>query len=196
MKRIFLTTMLLAVGLSAQAGGFHHHGHHPFHGGGPGFSIYLGGYPSYNSPWRLSYSYPVYPSYAYSPGYGYDYSYSRPNYAVNGVLSGALLGGLIGNSINHQGWEGAGIGAAAGLVFGGLAEANARSYERSYVAPSYVAPPYVAPPVYRNYSQPNSIPNAPTINNAPTIPDAPRIPSPKTYRPAGAMSGANRLFGR
>ena len=48
---------------------------------------------------------------------------------------GALTGGIIGSS-HHEGWEGAGIGAAAGLLLGGIAESHARAQERAhYSAP-------------------------------------------------------------
>jgi hypothetical protein len=182
MKKLILTTLLVVGSLSAYAGG-HHFDHRGGWGSRSSISFQFGGYPYY-SPW-YSYSYPYYPSYSYGyyPGYGYDYS--RPNYAVNGTLLGALTGGIIGNSIHHQGWEGAGIGAAAGLLLGGLAEHNARANEQSY---------YSAPAV--SYAQPNSIANAPTVNNPPAVPDAPRVQSPPTYRPAGTMSSANSLFGR
>ena len=191
MKKIFLTTLLLTVALGAQAGGQRGYAHHSYGGsggyrghggyggyGGPRVSFYWGGgYPCY-SPWS-SYSYSYYPS------YGYDYGYSRPNYAVNGTLTGALLGGIIGDSVHGRGWEGAGIGAAAGLVLGSLAEHNARAYERNY---------YAAPTV--SYAQPNSIADAPTVNVAPTVPDAPRVQTAPVYKPVSAMSSANSLFGR
>lgn len=180
MKKLILTSLLLVAGIGVQAGGHRYYGFGGYRSyGSPRISFYWGGYPCY-SPWT-TYSYSYYPGY----DYGYDYNYTRPNYAVNGTLTGALLGGIIGSGVHHQGWEGAGIGAAAGLVLGSLAEHNARAYERDY---------YTAPTV--SYSQSRYIPNAPAVNTAPTVPDAPRIQSATIYRPASSMSGANSLFGR
>ncbi|MBC8095108.1 MAG: hypothetical protein H7Y43_04785, partial [Akkermansiaceae bacterium] len=73
MKKFALTTLLLAVvSLSAQAGGYRHHGHHRSHHGssisfsfGSGYSCYS---PFYSRP------------YAYYPSYGYS-SYSYPSYS-------------------------------------------------------------------------------------------------------------------
>ena len=104
---------------------------------------------------------------------------------MDSTLAGALLGGIIGDSVHGRGWEGAGIGAAAGLVLGSLAEHNARAYERNY---------YAAPTA--TYAQPNYIADAPTVNTAPTVSDAPRVPTAPVYKPANAMSSANSLFGR
>jgi hypothetical protein len=187
MKKIILTISLVIAGLNVQAGGFHgyHHYRSWYH---PSISFYYGASPYYS----LGYSYPSsyypgYASYAYYPDYNYDNGYARPNYAVGGTLLGALTGGLIGNSIHHQGWEGAGIGAAAGLLLGSLAEQGARTYERnSYVTPSV------------SYARPNYAANVPTVNSARTVPSAPRVESPATatYKPAGSMGGANSLFGR
>lgn len=185
MKKLILITLLVAGSLTAQAGGFHHAGHHGW-GHSPSFSFYYGGYPGY-SWYAPSYSYAGYPGYSYDyyPGYGYGYDYMRPNYAVNGTLLGALTGGIIGNSIHHQGWEGAGIGAAAGLLLGGLAEHNARVNEQTRQAtPAF------------SYAQPRDIAISPTVNSAPTVPAAPRVESTTNYKPSGAMSSANALFGR
>jgi len=174
---------------SGYHGGYHHDDYHHHDGGshtsfafsfGYPFYSYGGYYPTY------SYGYPVYGApYVSSYNYGYSdpgYSY-RPNYAVTGTLLGALTGGLIGDSVHHQGWEGAGIGAAAGLLLGGLAEHGARTQERAA---------YSAPRV--SYVQPNTIPDAPRVNDAPVAPAAP------SYQPSsasgGSMSSANSLFGR
>jgi len=195
MKKLILGILLGAGSLTVHADGYnYYHGHHGH--SGPTFSFSFGAYPYYSSyPYYSypAYSYPVYssPVYSapYSSGYGYG-GYTRPNYAVGGTLLGALAGGIIGNSVHHQGWEGAGIGAAAGLFLGSLAESNARAREQS----AYAAPQL-------SYSQANYIPdapvvnNAPTVNNAPSVPDAPRVPS-SSYTPASSMSGANSLFGR
>jgi len=187
MKKFILTTLLVSVaGLTANAGHWHHG---PYRHHGSSVSFYFGGYPSYCSPW-YSGSYVYYPRYSYGYSYpvyssGYDYGYDRPNYAVGGTLLGALAGGIIGHNVNRQGWEGAGIGAAAGLVLGGIAESNARARERAV----YSTPPAV-------YSQSSSIPDAPTVNDAPTVPAARQIQNAPTYQPVSSMSGANSLFGR
>ncbi len=201
MKKLICTIVLVSGYLSAQAGVYAFHSGHGWRGGWHGrdrvsFSIGVG-YPWY---YGSAYSYPYY-SYYYSPGYyaysyspayvypeypAYGYSYSRPNYAVGGTLLGALTGGLIGNSIHHQGWEGAGIGAAAGLVLGSIAEHSARVQERNYYSTASA------------YAQPSrTIADAPTVNPAPAVADPPPVGnSPTVYRPASAMSGANSLFGR
>jgi hypothetical protein len=178
MKKLVLMSLLMSD-LVAQAGPHRLFG--PRFYGTPGISFYWGGYPyggySYYSPWS---AYPYYPS------YGYDYVYSRPNYVVNDTLTGALLGGIIGSGIHHQGWQGAGIGAAAGLVVGGLAELSARAYERN----NY-------PTSNGYYSQPNSVSNIRSVDSAPIVPTSSGYESSvTTYRPASLMSGANALFGR
>jgi hypothetical protein len=197
MKKLVFTLLLAIGSLSAQAGGHGSFGRGGwgyrgwgYHGWGyfPAASFYYGAYPGYGYGWPGYYSYPAY-SYDYSPAYGSGYAYAQPNYAVDGTLLGALTGGLIGNSIHHQGWEGAGIGAAAGLLLGSVAEHDARVNERAY---------YAAPPV--SYMRPATIPNAPTVNDAPTAAAASQLRSdPATtsaFRSAGSMSSANSLFGR
>ena len=175
MKAFPFALFIACATFGAQAGGHHFYSDHHW-GHGPSISFYYGGYPSYWAPYGY-WSSPAFVSY---PAYAYDDGYARPNYAVTGTLLGALTGGLIGNSIHHQGWEGAGIGAAAGLVLGGLAEHGARTYERS----TYQA----APPVYS--SAPPRSSQTPTVNDAPHVADAPRVP------PASTMASANSLFGR
>src|ERR1041385_5562124 len=201
MKKLIWTTLLALGYLNAQAtiysfhsggsgwSGSHWHGGHHFHDH-TSFSFSFG-YPYYAYSYYPSYYYPNYYSYSYAPPYGYSYYpsygyYARPNYAVGGTLLGALVGGLIGDANHHHGWEGAGIGAAAGLVLGGLAEHGARVQERNY---------YSAPAAY---AQPNqTISDPPAVNHAPAVPDAPSVASrPVNYRPASAMSSANSLFGR
>lgn len=192
MKRLFLTALLVLVlgTVSVFARGYHYYRPYRYHYGysswsGPVLSFSFGTYPysgySYCPP-AYSSAYPVY------PGYGYGYAYSRPNYAVSGTLLGALTGGLIGDSIHHQGWEGAGIGAAAGLLLGSLAEHSARVNEQAYYAP----------PTRVNV-QPN--PSAPApASAAPAVADPPRqqFQAKPAYRPAASdpMSAANSLFGR
>jgi hypothetical protein len=196
MKKFFLIACLVIGCLSVKAD--EHRGHYRGWSWHPSVSFYYGApyaYPYYYAP-PISYSYP------YNPGYGYDYGYSRPNYAVNGTLSGALVGGIIGDSIHHQGWEGAGIGAAAGLLLGSIAESSARRQEQAPYRTQYA--PQV--PIYQN-PPPQQIPRAPEpppapawspqitatnatyywtapptslyqIPDAPRVPDAPQIPNP------------------
>lgn len=60
---------------------------------------------------------------------------SRPNYAITGAALGGLAGGIIGHNNGRQTMEGVGIGAASGLLLGGIAEAAARRQEsRHYYA--------------------------------------------------------------
>jgi hypothetical protein len=133
MKTLALITLLAVGGGSAQAQPRHGNHHRSSWHSSVSFSVgaYPYAYPYYYSP-GVAYSYPYYS--------GYGYGYSRPNYAVNGVLSGALIGGIIGDSIHHQGWEGAGIGAAAGLLLGGIAESTARRQDRKHGAQAGTGP--------------------------------------------------------
>jgi len=191
MKKLVFTLLLAAGSLSAQAGGHGSFGHGGwgyrgwgYRGWGffPAVSFYYGDYPACGYVWP-GYSYPPACSYAYCPAEGYSYNYARPDYAVGGTLMGALTGGLIGNAIHHQGWEGAGIGAAAGLLLGSVAEHEARVNERVYSA---------SPPV--SYARPAAIANAPTAAAAPQLRSDP-VEAPPS-RSAGSMSSANSLFGR
>jgi hypothetical protein len=197
MKKLALITLLAAFSFSVQAGGYRHGGHHRSHHGSS-VSFHFGAYPAYSPFYSRPHghyraygyypSYSYYPSYAYvySPGHSYDYSYGgRPNYAVRGTLLGALAGGIIGHNVHRQGWEGAGIGAAAGLVLGGLAESRARARESSY---------YSTPPV--SYSSTGYVPEAPVVNDAPTVSTTPRVETTSGYSTRSAMSSANGLFGR
>jgi hypothetical protein len=167
----------------------------------PPVAPFFGGYPfaySFYSPGIAS-------TFSYSPAYGYDYP-CRPNYAVNATSLGALMGGIIGESIHHQGWEGAGIGAAAGLLLGGIAEHATRSQERAMYQSQYA--PSV--PTYQNSSQqqlmrapePAAVPawnppiratNATYYWSAPPaltykIPDASRVPDAPPIQNPGTNS--------
>jgi len=126
------------------------------------------------------------------PGYGYGYSYTpntvavpapppRPNYAVGGTLAGAAIGGIVGAS-QERGWEGAGIGAASGLILGGVAEAATRAKEQKAAAAlakptpvqtSAPAPAPVSPPARCQTPPARMAPVAPRIPDAPRVPDAP-----------------------
>jgi len=177
MKKTFLAMLLLAATGGAQAGGW---------GWGLGFGFAGGGCsPQYGA------------SYSYYPGG--NYGYTGPNYAVGGMMLGALTGGIIGNSIHHQGWEGAAIGAASGLVLGSAAQnhANARAAKQTYqtYAPQPAAAPQAAYPTTTfakaEYSKP-----AYSIPNAPTIPDAPLLQNNTPFKPTSAKSRAKSLSGR
>jgi len=117
--------------------------------------------------------------YVYPPAYVYAPAPERPNYAVGGTLVGALAGGLIGASQN-SGWEGAGIGAASGLVLGSVAEALARNHERKLSNPtSAVARAYSPPVVLVQVPAGQRPPASPlTVHQ---VPDAPRVPDAPTF---------------
>ncbi|MBI3853444.1 MAG: hypothetical protein HY298_24620 [Verrucomicrobia bacterium] len=185
MKKLLLTVFVVGFALSTQAGHFHGGGWHRgycYRGGYgfyPGFSLSVG-YPAY------AYYPDSYYSYADYGYYGY-YDVGRPNYAVGGTLLGALTGGLIGNSFHHQGWEGAAIGAGAGLLLGGIAEDAARRQERRVAATMYQASPAPQPQMQAQ-PQPQSSPPQSQITSKPCatstyywttrpqIADAPRVP--------------------
>jgi len=123
--------------------------------------------------------------YAYSPSpYGYSYGYgsapvnnapsSRPNYAVGGTLIGAASGALIGEGTSGKPGQGAAIGAAAGLVLGGIAEHNARRRESAPPAQSQYIASAPAPAARQSAWQ-----SAPVAYNR--IPDAPRVPDAPTF---------------
>jgi hypothetical protein len=134
---------------------------------------------------------PVYasaPAPAAAPAPGY--TPARPNYAVGGTLVGAASGALIGEGTSGHPGKGAAIGAAAGLVLGGLAEHGARKQEAAarYTtvhsqapAPTQAPAPAVAsdpPPATAASAAPTSVWQAtpalhPPASNAPRVPDAP-----------------------
>ena len=196
MKKLLSIGLLMTVAVGVNAGPFrhhHHHRHHYHHGWHrPSFSFHIGAYPSY-SPWYAP-SYGYYRAYPYAPAYGYsDDTYNRPNYAVGGTLLGALTGGIIGHGVDRQGWEGAGIGAAAGLVLGTIAERKARAQERAYYAAPSVS--YSQPAVTAASPAAASIPDAPIVNDAPQVPAAPQVRPAQAAR-TSSMSAANAMFGR
>jgi hypothetical protein len=159
MKRLMLTGLCTGALFTAQAGGFYVSAAFPVYP-----SSYVYSYPAY-SGYYTPYSYPYYPA--------SGYEYVRPNYAVNGTLLGAFTGGLIG-AANCRGWEGAGIGAAAGLVLGGITEAVVAKHEQrgAYMAPPVPPPRAFAPAPPRVTAQPKSLYQ---------IPDAPRVPDAPTF---------------
>ncbi len=65
---------------------------------------------------------------------------NRPNYAITGTAVGALAGGIIGHNQGRHTMEGAGIGAATGLVLGGIAEQISRDRENRHYFAEEAAP--------------------------------------------------------
>lgn len=160
----------------------------------PAPSVSFGyGYGSCNSSAYVYYAPNSYcaPNYYYRP--------TRPNYAIGGTLLGAASGALIGAG-DHNAGEGAAIGAAAGLVLGGIAESAARHREQKAAPATYVtsAPP-PQPQAQVNPSQPEAArqvedqtqyqitsqpvatstyywtPRPQQIPDAPLVPDAPKF---------------------
>lgn len=158
---------------------------------------------------RRSYAYetPGYYSYAPAPQPGYGYVYapiyapppvtvtsplSRPNYVVGATAVGALAGGLIG-AANNQGWEGAGIGAASGLVVGSIAEVATRNAERKRAQAAYAISPPASQPASVVQAPPVPVPASPSPHPAPQvtshfsraippqIPDAPMVPDAPSF---------------
>jgi len=168
MKKLVLASLVAGALLSAEGGGFYFSASVPFYPSGC-YYPYAG----------FSYSY-YYPAYTYPSYPAYPYVYTRPNYAVEGTMLGAWTGGVIG-STQCQGWQGAAIGAAAGLVLGGIAEAATQKQERNW---AYVPPPPAAPQVA--VSQPPQATPSPNQTAVPPkslhqIPDAPRVPDAPTF---------------
>jgi uncharacterized protein YcfJ len=140
----------------------------------------------YTTPGSSAYVYYAPNAYT-SPGY--YYRPARPNYAVNGTLLGATSGALIGSG-NHQAGEGAAIGAAAGLVVGGIAEATAKKRERRAVVAAQTTPALVAQTTATPEAQPAPQPEVTSQPSAdstyywtprPQIADAPRVPDAPTF---------------
>lgn len=138
------------------------------------------------------------PNYYTAPGYYYRPAAQpapppapqarRPNYAVGGTLLGAASGALIGSGIDHQTWQGAAIGAGAGLVLGGLAEYSAKKHEKKLAAttqPSSAPHPQAQaqadPPPSQVTSQPCATSTYHWTTPPPQIPDAPRVPDAPTF---------------
>jgi len=135
--------------------------------------------PGYPAPVYVQPGY----GYMYQPAYVYNPPPQRPNYAVGGTLVGALAGGLIGASQDY-GWQGAGIGAASGLVLGSIAEAVARNHEKKLNNPTSA----VATAHQTVYAQPPAPAQTQTAQMPPAspltvhqIPDAPRVPDAPTF---------------
>ena len=132
----------------------------------------------------------------YAPPPAYAYPPARPNYAVGGTLLGAASGALIGEGTQGKPGGGAAIGAAAGLVLGGLAEHAARKREQRLAAAQPAAQTQYPPPAPSPTQDPGpqtfdsrsgitSQPGAtstyywtaapPQIADAARVPDAPRF---------------------
>ena len=130
------------------------------------------------------------PGYYYQPAPQPAPAPERPNYAVGGTLLGAASGALIGSGIDHQTWQGAAIGAGAGLVLGGLAEYSAKKHEQKMAVAAQPAPPpqpqaQQSPPAYPLQGQITSRPVPSSTyywtQPPPQIPDAPRVPDPPRF---------------
>ena len=101
----------------------------------------------------------------------------RPE-AADGAVLGGIAGAIIGHnsgSLNHNGWQGAAIGATAGYLIGSVVEQNARNREAAAQVVTVQSAPAPAPA---------QAPQQVTIINNPPPPN----PSP--------MASANGLFGR
>ena len=136
------------------------------------------------------YGYAPYPSYAPpapAPAPAtYTSAPARPNYAIGGTLVGAASGALIGEGVSGEPGKGAAIGAAAGLVLGGLAEHSARKHEAAARNTAVQPEP---PPAASSSSGPPAPASAGSASksvwqSAPApqhqIPDAPRVPDAPT----------------
>jgi ElaB/YqjD/DUF883 family membrane-anchored ribosome-binding protein len=115
--------------------------------------------------------------------YGYGYGPAvRPDYSSSGMLLGGLIGAIIGHnsgSLHHNGWQGAAIGAGAGLILGGIAGQNARVQEAAVqAAVQPVRVQAVTPP-----ASTAAVPQQVTIIN-------------NYHGNASPMAAANVLFGR
>ena len=140
---------------------------------------------------RCSSSYVYYSPNSYcAPGYYYRPT-SRPNYAVGGTLLGAASGALIGAGHRDAG-KGAAIGAAAGLVLGGIAEHSARKQEQRVTVSSAATTQTQSAPAVTTQddgrpTRDSSITSEPGPTSTyhwaprPQIADAPRVPDAPTF---------------
>ncbi|MEO6003232.1 MAG: YMGG-like glycine zipper-containing protein [Opitutus sp.] len=148
-----------------------------------------GGYYGYRGdrPWRGGYYYRPGYTYTDSDYYGYsDYDssyYGGSSYATNGLLLGGLAGAIIGynsGGLHHNAWRGAGIGAAAGYLFGSIAENNARRREAILT---------------QQAGNSGGAGEQPT-SAAPAVVDTPAPVTAAKLQSSTPMSSANSLFGR
>jgi outer membrane lipoprotein SlyB len=148
---------------------------------------------------------------------------TRPNYAVTGAALGGLAGGIIGHNNGRKTAEGIGIGAASGLILGGLAEGAARRSERRHyyaqpAHPTQYSSFYANQPVGRQSTLQPVTTRTATPSTVITTTQTPvsgstlvtRIPAESGQKPIkaqtviinnyyGSNSGlgsANRMFGR
>lgn len=148
----------------------------------PAPTVSLGyGYTSHGSSTYVYYA----PNAYCAPGY--YYRPTRPNYAIGGTLLGAASGALIGAG-DHRAGEGAAIGAAAGLIVGGLAEASARQPEqRAAVVASATPANQTAAAPETQPAPPPQMTSQPCADSTyywtprPQIPDATRVPDAPTF---------------
>jgi uncharacterized protein YcfJ len=169
---------LLGAIMGGSVGGDYHCGHYHWSGEnaaiGAGVGLLAGtliGEVRRQQYSNAPYSYPP-PASGYHHGYNYApdhaYSVSRPNYAVGGALLGAASGALIGEGANGKPGQGAAIGAAAGLVLGGISEHHARQREQPAPANEVQPLPGARTSVWQ--AAPRSFQQ---IGDAPRVPDAP-----------------------
>lgn len=127
---------------------------------------------NYNAP----YAFPSAPGYGYAPPGVTPASPSnpsapnRPSYKLGGTLVGAAAGAMIGEGVSDKPWQGAAIGAAAGLVMGSIADRSVRSQRTAQVSAASDQPQatVVTSSVWQAPSGPRH-----QISDAPRVPDAP-----------------------
>ena len=119
---------------------------------------------------------------------GHYYRATRPNYAVSGTILGATSGALIGAG-RHDAGKGALIGAAAGLVLGGVAEHATRREERAVATQTTTARVQAQAEAlsYQPSAPKPGVTSKPSASSTyywtprPQIADAPRVPDAPTY---------------
>jgi len=128
----------------------------------------------YNAP----YASPSAPGYGYAPPGAPPASPSnpsapsRPSYKLGGTLVGAAAGAMIGEGVSDKPWQGAAIGAAAGLVMGSIADRSARSQRTAHVsaAPDQLQATATTSSIWQAPSGPrHQIPDAPQVPDAPSF---------------------------
>ena len=171
--QLFSPESLTGAALGGLAGGIigHNSGRHGGEGAaiGAGVGLLLGSLAHHERRERAY----------YHVGYDQPYYFHRPNYALGGAVLGGVAGAVIGHNSGRHGGEGAVIGAGAGLLFGSIAESEARRRERARAtALQYERTAQVTQTIPATQS---SAPPASVVVRETRV---------------SAMSGANRLFGR